>query len=391
AGDSHGQVSVTSMRTYRQTAFWKAHNDSVLGVEMVTDDIIVTSGRDNELHVWSLSGKGKEDRGSESQPSATSLPQPAKLYTVAVNAMNYCRFSILACGDAPGRPHSEDLGCPEMLIAVPHTLESAYIDLLRVSSSAGSPQRLATALGKPDLASSEAVKSSRQAIVMALHLFRQNPQHRSSGPPLEKMDAASDLHLLVGYEDGRVVLWRQECNFPAQRATAHGGMPKEGHWVRRAPDSCLPAVLSLSLSPCAKFAISTGADDVLVRYELSSLVQKGQTKRISVYKTGFGGRACSCIRADSEVVAAGGWDGRIRVHAGSTCRQLAVLSYFKDTVQAIAYAPDLRDQHSERTSPGCDESDSDEGWDVGAHERIEEAYRWLAAGGKDGRIALWSV
>lgn len=42
AGDASGQVSITWLPTYRPRALWKAHDDAVLGVEMVDSDTVMT-------------------------------------------------------------------------------------------------------------------------------------------------------------------------------------------------------------------------------------------------------------------------------------------------------------------------------------------------------------
>ncbi len=208
AGDSHGQCSVTDLRNYRQTAFWKAHDDSILGVELLTTsagrEALVTHGRDNKLYIWQLAGSdaGQHDspaavggrRGDSSASLPTrmldALPQPQRIFTLEVNALNYCRFSLLPLPPAEGDDAPQD----QALIAVPHTLESAYIDVFHVPSG----HRLATALGKPDVSSSTAqTKQSRQAITMTLDLFL----HKSSGK----------LRLLAGYEDGSAALWVPEA------------------------------------------------------------------------------------------------------------------------------------------------------------------------------------
>jgi ASTRA-associated protein 1 len=207
AGDSHGQVSVTDLSTYRQTAFWKAHDDSILGVELLAQGRVVTHGRDNKVHVWELMKPQDQQRnavaissnsaGGQRAPHShlpsrmlSSLPLPKQLLSLEVNSLNYCRFSMLTAR-----------GNDEALIAVPHTLESAYIDIYHLPTC----KRLAKAIGKPDIAStSAALRESRQAITMAMHLF-------------ESKDGKG-LALLAGYEDGSVALWTT----PLKEATTEG-------------------------------------------------------------------------------------------------------------------------------------------------------------------------
>lgn len=37
AGDAQGKVSVTSLADFRPRVFWKAHDDSILGVKLIDD------------------------------------------------------------------------------------------------------------------------------------------------------------------------------------------------------------------------------------------------------------------------------------------------------------------------------------------------------------------
>ena len=105
-------------------------------------------GRDNKLHIWagvhlgggtssrrggdkSSSGKAEEGEGGE-EPARTlgggsaalpGLATPVLLDTLDVNALNFCRFSLLelpssAAAAADGR---------EALLAVPNLVESAYV------------------------------------------------------------------------------------------------------------------------------------------------------------------------------------------------------------------------------------------------------------------------
>ena len=77
-------------------------------------------GRDNKLHVWKVlddSATKVRDAASES-----GLPLPELEYSMDVNALNYCRFSLL--------PLSASVGTSEetrALLAVPNLVESALV------------------------------------------------------------------------------------------------------------------------------------------------------------------------------------------------------------------------------------------------------------------------
>ena len=344
-------------------------------MEVLDRDHVATHGRDNKLHIWSLaptrdSASTHVNTVSQAGPSIKhpqlpstmikSLPQPTAIFTMDVNALNYCRFSI--------RKEIRS-SRPTLLVAVPHTLESAYIDVYQVFPDTGMFTRIAEAIGRPDLATNSALKQSREAITMAIHLLRTN-------------DSDDGLALLAAYEDGSVALWRNES----------GTSPtwREAWRIKHH----IETVLSLSVDAREKFAVSTGADDFLVRYQLD--VQSTEQATGRVKSSTNGGRASGAIRSDGRIFATGGWDGRIRCHGCESLEQLAVLDFFKDTVQSIAFSPDLREPELEsgegkEADADAETEDEDDVWDIDAEERMQEAFQYIAAGSKDGRIALYNI
>lgn len=91
-------------------------------------------GRDNKLHVW--------DRVSEPTASASiraggitsasALSNPKLCYSMDVNSLNYCRFSLL-----PTPLVSTDSN--EALIALPNLIESSYVCTLEFITTSKSP------------------------------------------------------------------------------------------------------------------------------------------------------------------------------------------------------------------------------------------------------------
>jgi hypothetical protein len=108
------------------------------------------------------------------------LPVPDLLASIDINSLNYCSFSALA---------SSESGVADVLVAIPHTVDSGYIDLYDLNTR----KRIATAIGKADL-QTKSVQTSRAAIVMSMHIL--------------EGDEESVVHLLAGYEDGFVKRWR---------------------------------------------------------------------------------------------------------------------------------------------------------------------------------------
>jgi hypothetical protein len=76
------------------------------------------------------------------------LPVPRQILSLDINTLNYCPFSALSLPEGT---------TPEgVLIAVPHTVDSGYIDVFHLPSKT----RIATAIGKAEL-QTKGVKASR--------------------------------------------------------------------------------------------------------------------------------------------------------------------------------------------------------------------------------------
>lgn len=75
-------------------------------------------GRDNKLHVWTLLREtAAHVRDAASQPG---LPTPSLRYSMDVNALNYCRFSLMPLPT----PQNEERSA---LIALPNLIESSLV------------------------------------------------------------------------------------------------------------------------------------------------------------------------------------------------------------------------------------------------------------------------
>ena len=75
-------------------------------------------GRDNKLHLWTLIQETTAHvRGAASQPG---LPTPVLKYSMDVNALNYCRFSLLPLPTFSDKEHTA-------LIALPNLIESSLV------------------------------------------------------------------------------------------------------------------------------------------------------------------------------------------------------------------------------------------------------------------------
>jgi ASTRA-associated protein 1 len=143
SADASGTVVVTSTRSLRPLMQWSAHTDAVLGVQEwhswvitcarprsfmfgITRSHMILSwlswlshGRDNKLHVWTLGTPDADARLGESA-TAPGISAPTLSYSMDVNALNYCRFSLVPLS------YEDTLG-PRALIAVPNLVESHLV------------------------------------------------------------------------------------------------------------------------------------------------------------------------------------------------------------------------------------------------------------------------
>lgn len=408
AGDADGQVSLNSVATYRPQHFWQAHakGSSILGVEALDDQggqyhRLVTHGRDHKIHLWRARRTSSQPRPSVKAASHAAedqekAAQPELHITIEVNALNFCRFSLLY--PAPGQ--SGDTA----FIAVPHTLESGWIDVYSVDlSSGGTPkaQRILTAIGKGMLspgglaAGSSAASGgatsggvSRAPITMSLHLVATE---------------GAGLAILAGYEDGAVRLWKtkkaaHESGASSGSAAADSSAAWSLVWEEKVhretgechgshvqhtrppadPPSPHSSVLSTCLSSSTDLLISTSADDRLALFAQPTAhpPNRSKAKVLETHKQGRsslamllaaqrrrGGNAKEDESAHIFIV--GGWDGRARLYRASPTADsydaeiIAVLRYHKESVQAVALA------------------------------RLADDAILAAVAGKDGRISLW--
>ncbi|KAK0533234.1 Astra associated protein 1 Asa1 [Tilletia horrida] len=402
SGDSDGRVAITDLRSYRPRALWQAHTDIVLTVAEHAG-LVVTHGRDNLLKVWRPQGTSSAHRvdpaASSDAPaedaSATlitapasgrgvelpiaanlmaSLPTPECVLTFDVNALNYCPFSLLdahslglGLGLGLGTASASKTSIPPFLLAVPHTLEAAWIDIYEMPAK----RRIFEAIGRPAVID----RSNRPPILMSVHLFRR-----------PSSNAAEDLFLLAGYEDGSVSL-RQLS--PTTKSCKQLWSFKEHQ----------ESVMTTSVSPDGTFALSVGADDRIVKYTLFAADGQAGPSPPTQFRTQRQGKASIAVRHDGRVGVVGGWDGNVRIYDTSDFRSLAVLDYHKDTVQAVAFQQPTSSAatHSAGGADEEDVSDNDSDSDASNSEgngqrspRLDGA-NLLACGCRDGRISLWQL
>ena len=146
SGDASGLVVITSTRSLRAVASWQPHTNGLLGVEewedrimtsviaLVTNNIylsLFSHGRDNKLNVWTQIQEPTASASIRLGGSAAvpGLLPPKLCYSMDVNALNYCRFSLMRLPDNRRDSGSGVRDEPRALVALPNLVESSLVCL----------------------------------------------------------------------------------------------------------------------------------------------------------------------------------------------------------------------------------------------------------------------
>ncbi|KAF9155648.1 Guanine nucleotide binding protein (G protein), beta polypeptide 1-like [Linnemannia schmuckeri] len=481
ATDSGAKIS-TAQSGLRKSANAGRRIQSLTAVQMAQEQnhrvYVASHGRDNEIHFWDINSVLQESVRRPSSIGIVNLSDINKghqtvvpILSLPVNALNFCKMAILSIdsNEPPARlaTSSTTTGATEttamrtgagvlrkthrhIYVAVPSPTTSSLIDIYDMTK----PERTFAAVGPFDTSanfhSSSAIPSGSDkkwgsAMSIKLFLSRVRAGDQGNFPSTDE----EALHMLVGYEDGSVTLFRDStvastAGTPATTNSANtakkGKRAMEVVWstkYHREP------VLAVDVSSKAGFAISCGSDNVLVKYDLSSSLQG--TPEVVKAALKANGMADGKIRSDERVIALAGWDGRIRLFSSKTLKPLAVLKYHREGLYCLGFA-DIKEQHEQQeeseapslsassgetvvtasitTTPGSttgiadaiatgedddrdgsggDDESSDESGsnsDSGNDSELEDALadrqrwskrHWVAVGGKEQRISLWDI
>ncbi|BFZ63389.1 Guanine nucleotide binding protein (G protein), beta polypeptide 1-like [Saitoella coloradoensis] len=368
-GDADGFVVIWSLTTRRPRAVWRAHKEGLLKVEGWPGEEgkgkVVTHGRDNTIHVWEVppaparisaslflpatsressmrisedDGRDGEAKEPPAQPLSTILPvdgldlprpQPWKVCTLHINALNFCQFAALPVPfpTSPSVNHDKDQPQPQLMIATPAVKDSDGIDINILPTCTRLHTNILPTLPLPS------GENEKPGMVMAVALL-------------------DPTTLLAGYESGYTVVMKLTPN---------------GTWETiYASKAHSQPVLSLGVHPSRGWFVTTAADAIIAVHPLG-----GDRRAPVVWDTGHSGLQALDIRDDGEIFATGGWDGKIRVwrwrpqepssKKTEQAKQLAVLKWHKESIYAVAFGRDGQGRN------------------------------WVAAGSKDGKVSLWEV
>ena len=137
-------------------------------------------------------------------------------------------------------------------------------------------------------------------------------------------------NVVVGYEDGSVALWDLRNMKLIDRNIVHE-----------------ESVMCMDVNSQTLKGFSGSANETLISWDIKD--DKIQTSnKVTVKNPGFNDVVS---RADGKIVVTAGWDSRIRIFGCKKFKPLAILSYHKESVNCVSFAPNnilacgSKDQH----------------------------------------------
>ncbi|XP_076125932.1 guanine nucleotide-binding protein subunit beta-like protein 1 [Alosa pseudoharengus] len=155
-------------------------------------------------------------------------------------------------------------------------------------------------------------------------------------------DAGEGPLLVAGYEDGSVLLWDVTQGRPLSSLSAH-------------PEP----VMCLDVDPGRQRGVSGSAENTIRSWALDGQQNLQQQESVELLNPGISQLQ---VRGDGKILAAAGWDHRIRVFGWKRLKPLAVLKCHTDMMLSVTFS-----DHADPTK------------------------RLMAAGSKDQRISIWSI
>ncbi|KAK9234886.1 WD40 repeat-like protein [Lipomyces kononenkoae] len=360
SGDDEGWCIQWSLVTRRPITVWKAHGAALLSVKWMSDELLLTHGRDNKLHLHRLDDRPLDTDIPRLGDNPEKWRKPWLIASLDVNALNFCSAATWGSNR----------------IAVPGTLDSDTIDVYDLLPELKRPYKAI---------SCEGVKTG---IVMAIELMEDR--------------------LIAGYESGHLAifrLWEDSVSSRIYLCKAHS-----------------QPVLSVALHPADSTFISSSADSKLAKHPLypqysNAIPMAASTANddavcesacLNIVDINHTGIASIDIRDDEKIFAVACWDGMVRVLLYKSLKLLA--SFKGGRQQGITCTKFGRTLLSDRSEVVSDEGSSLGATHIGQtalagvpnratlsstvvakQERKVQNKHWLAVGGKDGKIGLWEI
>lgn len=346
SADADGYVVVWSVAIKRPVAVWRAHEASILGIEIWGNERLITQGRDSKLLVWDVSSLFESSSEFSlvlpTENHAEHRRLPWLLHTLDVTTLNFCSFA--SCAYKPTKQGTEDDDTSEaLLIAVSGSTDSE-IELYQLPDQT-----------KKGLITAPQDNGGKAAgMVMALKMFT---------------DASGVLTIISAYENGQNCVFKRVVDAMTWQQTYSNKLHTQ-------------PILSLDVAPALDFYFTSGADSIVVKHALA------EGKFVKDVQTKHSGQQGLHVRSDGRIFATAGWDHKGRVYSAKSLKELAVLQWHKESCYSIAFAA-VADQNSQVATSTAVVSASPK--IAQAREAKVQATHWLALGSKDGKVSLWDI
>ncbi|XP_044296830.1 guanine nucleotide-binding protein subunit beta-like protein 1 isoform X1 [Varanus komodoensis] len=288
SGSANGLIHIWNLKTRRVDRTLDGHGGkSVYWVKTFPNrrEAILSQGRDQHVCLWDL---------AEGRNSVTD--------SLCTGNVGFCKGSLLEV--AEGR---------WLLATAWKNLEEVWVLEL--------PSKLSVCTLKPEA-------DAKLGMPMCLKMW----QPSSGSSPL----------LLVGYEDGSVVLWNLSTGSTLSRLACHQ-----------------EPIMGLDFDAEKAKGVSGSSEKILCVW---SLDEQQNLELQQTHQLTNPGIAETALRPDKKILATAGWDHRIRLFGWKKLKPLAVLDYHTAAIHCVAFS-----------------------------DHAQPSERLLAAGSKDHRISLWSI
>ncbi|WBW74515.1 ASTRA complex WD repeat subunit Asa1 [Schizosaccharomyces osmophilus] len=317
SGDENGFVICWALLDMRPLQAWYAHSKSILGMEVIDNDILCTQSRDCRLTVWKMNFEKIKSSFSLSELSRMQSQRKAFSQTdlgmsndsitvcssIYINALTFCSFSY----DKFAK-----------VLAVSNTINVDEIDIYEAENL----------LSKNTNQGDHGTRLQNE--------IKPLMNNEKTGALMNTSFASSEeyLFLAAGYESGHVAQFR--CRLSNVRNVC---INFRDVWeMTYFEKSHSQPVLSVNYNRLGNALYSSGADDRIIQHPSS--FDGVLHNELKVFRSKNCGQQCLQVREDDRIIATAGWDGRSRVYSCKSLSLLAVLKYHSSTINSISFCSD---------------------------------------------------